>query len=159
MYGFLLCFAATSVATIMHYVFAMPAPYPLLSLPKLLGISGGVLLSIGTFAMIGLKRKSDRRLADAPAFGGDMGFIGLLFFVSTSGLVLYALGSTALMPTLLALHLGAVLAFFLLTPYSKMAHGFYRLAALVREVARQREVAERAAAITPDGAIAAENRT
>ena len=44
-------------------------------------------------------------------------------------------------------------------PYTKMAHGFYRLAALVREAARQREVAERAAATTPAGAIAAENRT
>ena len=60
---------------------------------------------------------------------------------------------------LLALHLGSVLAFFLLTPYSKMAHGFYRLAALVREAARQREAAERATATTPAGAIAAENRT
>ena len=76
-----------------------------------------------------------------------------------SGLVLYALGSTALMPALLALHLGSVLAFFLLTPYSKMAHGFYRLAALVREAARQHQAAERAAASAPAGAIAAENRT
>ncbi|MEP3331561.1 hypothetical protein [Sedimentitalea sp.] len=33
----------------------------------------------------------------------------------------------------LPLHLGAVLTFFLVTPYSKMAHGFYRLAALARE--------------------------
>jgi citrate/tricarballylate utilization protein len=29
--------------------------------------------------------------------------------------------------------LGAVLTFFLITPYSKMVHGFYRLAALVRD--------------------------
>ena len=33
----------------------------------------------------------------------------------------------------MGLPLGAVLAFFLLTPYSKMAHGFYRLTALVKE--------------------------
>ena len=158
MYGFLLCFAATSVATIMHYVFNMPAPYPLFSLPKLLGISGGLLLSVGTLAMISLKLKSDRHLSDEPAFGGEMGFVILLFFVSTSGLVLYALGSTGLMPALLALHLGSVLAFFLLTPYSKMAHGFYRLAALVREAARQREAAESKAAEAPAGAVAAENR-
>ena len=39
---------------------------------------------------------------------------------------------------LLALHLGAVLTLFLLTPYSKMAHGFYRMAALVRD-AQSRE--------------------
>ena len=32
---------------------------------------------------------------------------------------------------LLAVHLGAVLAFFILTPYTKMVHGFYRMAALL----------------------------
>ena len=42
MYGFLLCFASTSVATVMHYVLNMSAPYPLWSLPKLLGVSGGL---------------------------------------------------------------------------------------------------------------------
>ena len=44
MYGFLLCFAATSVATIMHYGFNLPAPYDLFSLPKLLGLSGGIFI-------------------------------------------------------------------------------------------------------------------
>ena len=44
--------------------------------------------------------------------------------------MLYALGSTPWLPELLAFHLGAVLAFFLLAPYTKMVHGFYRLAAL-----------------------------
>ncbi|MEL6325152.1 MAG: 4Fe-4S ferredoxin, partial [Pseudomonadota bacterium] len=40
----------------------------------------------------------------------------------------------------LALHLGAVLTFFLLTPYTKMAHGFFRLAALTQEMRRPREI-------------------
>ena len=62
-----------------------------------------------------------------------MAFILLLFVVSTSGLVLYAFGSSAWLPELLAFHLGSVLAFFLLTPFSKMVHGFFRLAALVKE--------------------------
>ncbi|MEN0002159.1 MAG: 4Fe-4S ferredoxin, partial [Pseudomonadota bacterium] len=39
---------------------------------------------------------------------------------------------------LFPIHLGTVLAFFLLTPYSKMAHGFYRMAALTRDAARLR---------------------
>jgi citrate/tricarballylate utilization protein len=133
MYGFLLCFAATCVATLMHYVLGMEAPYGLMSLPKLLGVPGGVLLSIGTLAMIELKLKSDRNLADESAWGGEMAFILLLFFVSTSGLALYALGGTGALSILMALHLGSVLAFFLLVPYSKMAHGFYRLTALVKE--------------------------
>ena len=67
-----------------------------------------------------------------------MGFVLLLLLVSTSGLALYALGATAGLTALLALHLGAVLAFFLLTPYTKMVHGFYRLAALAADAGRKR---------------------
>lgn len=131
--GFLLCFASTSVATIMHYVFDMPAPYPLLSLPKLFGVVGGLLLSFGTLAMILMKGRGDRNLGDTRVWGGEFGFIVLLFLVSTSGLALYGLGQSPWLTQLLAFHLGTVLAFFLLTPYSKMAHGFYRMAALVRD--------------------------
>ena len=81
--------------------------------------------------VVALKLKSGRELGDAKAWGGDIAFIALLGFVGFSGLVLYALGSTAAMPALLALHLGAVLTFFLLTPFTKMTHGFYRLALLL----------------------------
>ena len=137
MYGFLLCFASTSVATVMHYALDMPAPYGLLSLPKLLGISGGLLLTIGCVEMIRLKLRADRELGAVRAFGGEIAFIGLLGFVGFSGLALYALGQTAIMPALLVLHLGAVLAFFLLTPFTKMAHGFYRLAALTADAQRK----------------------
>lgn len=136
MYGFLLCFASTSVATLMHYGFAMSAPYSLFSLPKILGLSGGILLTLGCGGMAALKLRSDRNLGDAKAWGGDFGFILLLGFVGLSGLLLYLLGATPLMPALLAVHLGAVLTFFLLMPFTKMAHGFYRLAALIRDVQR-----------------------
>ncbi len=137
MYGFLLCFAATSSGTVLHYVFDMPAPYPLWSLPKLLGVPGGILLTLGCIWMIGLKRRADPHLGDANAWNGDLGFIGLLGFVGFSGLALYLLGDTSAMPLMLALHLGSVLSFFLLTPFTKMAHGFYRMAALMRD-AQQR---------------------
>lgn len=137
MYGFLLCFASTSVATVMHYLFAMPAPYGLISLPKLLGISGGVLLVAGCIEMIRLKLRSDRNLGANTAFGGEVAFVGLLGFVGFSGLTLFVLGQSAIMPALLAIHLGAVLAFFLLMPFTKMAHGFYRLTALTADAAQR----------------------
>ena len=136
MYGFLLCFAATGTATILHYVFALPAPYPLLSLPKLLGIVGGVLLTLGCGWMAWLKLHADREPGDPGAWGGEVGFVVLLGFVGLSGLLLFAASGTFLVPTLLTLHLGAVLTFFLLTPFTKMAHAFYRLAALLRDSQR-----------------------
>lgn len=137
MYGFLLCFASTSVATVMHYALNMPAPYGLFSLPKLLGLTGGLLLVVGCFEMVRLKLRSERKLGASGAFGGEIAFVGLLGFVGLSGLVLYAMGQTAAMPSLLAIHLGAVLAFFLLMPFTKMAHGFYRLAALAADAQRK----------------------
>ena len=138
MYGFLLCFASTCAGTVMHYAFGVEAPYGLFSLPKLLGIPGGFLLSVGTLAMAMLKLKADRKLADRQVWGGEMGFILLLFVVSTTGLVLYILRDSGLLTGLMALHLGSVLAFFLLTPYSKMVHGFYRLAALIKDAQHER---------------------
>ena len=138
MYGFLLCFAATSTGTILHYVFNLQAPYPLWSLPKLLGVPGGLMLTVGTVWMARLKIDADRHVGDTVAWSGEMGFVLLLGFVAASGLALYALGQTELMPLLLALHLGSVLSFFLLTPFTKMAHGFYRLAALIRNAQRER---------------------
>jgi citrate/tricarballylate utilization protein len=133
LWGFVLCFASTSVATIMHYLLQMPAPYPLFSLPKLFGLTGGIMLCVGTLAMMLMKSKGDRALGDTRVWGGEMGFILLLFLVSATGLFLYWFGQGGALPWLLAIHLGAVLAFFLLMPFSKMAHGFYRMAALVRD--------------------------
>ncbi len=138
LYGFLLCFAATSVATVMHYFLDSPAPYPLWSAPKLLGTSGGILLCIGTAGLAALKLRADSALGAKSVRSGEMGFVLLLFVVSASGLALYWLGDTAAMPALLALHLGSVLAFFLLLPYTKMVHGFYRLAALARDAGEKR---------------------
>jgi citrate/tricarballylate utilization protein len=133
MYGFLLCFAATSAATIMFYFFNLPAPYPFFSLPKLLGISGGLLLCIGTMGLAVLKLRADPELGANNVWGGEMSFVLLLFLVSATGLALYWLGDSHWLAELLALHLGSVLAFFLLMPYSKMVHGFYRLAALTKD--------------------------
>jgi citrate/tricarballylate utilization protein len=102
------------------------------SLPKLLGLPGGILLCVGTAMLLALKSKSDTTLDARAQNGLDTGFTLLLFLVGLSGLLLYALRSSALMTPMLALHLGAVLAFFVTLPYSKMVHGFYRFATLVR---------------------------
>jgi citrate/tricarballylate utilization protein len=55
-YGFMLCFAATGLATVYHYVFDLPAPYELPSLPKILGALGGVSLMTGTAGLWMLNR-------------------------------------------------------------------------------------------------------
>ena len=136
LYGFLLCFASTVSGTVLHYGFGQEAPYGLFGLPKLFGLPGGVLLCIGTAGLAWLKAKADPELGSPRAWGGEMAFVLLLFAVSASGLVLYAATGSAAVDWLLPVHLGTVLTFFLLTPYSKMAHGFYRLAALTKDANR-----------------------
>ena len=136
-YGFILCFLATSSGTVMHYLLDWPAPYPFWSPPKVFGVTGGILLTGGAFGLAYLKTRADRNLGDGRAWGGEMGFVLLLGSVGLSGLLLYWLGQTPMLDVLLATHLGTVLALFLLLPYSKMAHGFYRMAALVRDAQRR----------------------
>ncbi|WMS44453.1 tricarballylate utilization 4Fe-4S protein TcuB [Acuticoccus sp. MNP-M23] len=133
MYGFLLCFASTSSATLLHYVFGLEAPYDFISLPKLLGVPGGLLLVAGGIGLAVLKTRADPALSAARLWGGEMAFVLLLVATGLTGLLLYAATGTAAVPALLAVHLGAVLTLFLLAPYSKMVHGFYRLAALTRD--------------------------
>jgi citrate/tricarballylate utilization protein len=132
-WGFLLCFAATSTATILHYVFDMPAPYGPFAIPKLLGVPGGILLSVGAVWLAWLKTRADPALGATGRWGSEMALVLLLGLTGASGLALYAATGSALVAPLLALHLGAVLALFVITPYSKMAHGAYRFAALVRD--------------------------
>ncbi len=139
MYGFLLCFAATSVATLMHYALHMPAPYPIWSPPKLLGVSGGILLTLGAAALALLKLRSDPELGAKRVWGGEMAFVILLFLIAVTGLALYAATGTGAVPALLALHLGSVFAFFILLPWTKMAHGFFRLSALIIEEQKKRK--------------------
>lgn len=138
LYGFLLCFASTSSGTVLHYLFGFEAPYGPLSLPKLLGVPGGILLALGTAGLAYLKTKADPELGAPKIWGGEMAFVITLFGVSVSGLALYWAGHTGALAPLLALHLALVMVLFLMTPYSKMAHGFYRMAALTRDAALTR---------------------
>ena len=131
-YGFMLCFGATTVATIYHYVFGWRAPYPLYSLPVLLGIFGGAGLLVGPVGLLWIKARRDPQLTDETQTGMDAGFLALLFFTSLTGLALLFLRETRAMGVLLAIHLGVVLALFLTLPYGKFVHALYRFAALVR---------------------------
>lgn len=131
-YGFMLCFAATCVATVYHYAFSWEAPYGFSSLPVLLGTAGGIGLIIGPAGLLWLKGRQDPAIAAAAQRGMDAGFLVLLVLTSATGLALLFLRETPAMGTLLAVHLGIVLALFATLPYGKFVHGIYRFAALVR---------------------------
>jgi citrate/tricarballylate utilization protein len=138
-YGFMLCFAATSLATLYHYAFGWVAPYDLPSLPKILGAVGGVSLLLGTAGLFKLNLQRHPLHGDAAQKPMDLGFIALLFFTSLSGLVLWLGRDSMALPALLAIHLGVVMALFVTLPYGKFAHGIFRTAALLRFAVEKRQ--------------------
>ena len=131
-YGFLLDIASTTTAAFYHHVLGIEAPYPVGSVPVLLGTVGGVGLLVGTAGLLWLKRLSDAPPAYHGSRGMDLGFLVLLFLTSLTGLLLLALRETAAMGMLLAVHLGVVAGLFLTLPYGKMLHAVFRSVALVR---------------------------
>ena len=143
-YGFLSCFAATSVGTVYH-VLGYPAPYPWLSAPVILGTAGGIGLVVGPLGLALNRRRRDPAAADPGQQGPDHGFILALLLAGATGLALLAARATPAMGWLLAVHLAAVMTLFLTLPYGKFVHGLYRTAALVQYARESRSS-------RPDGA-------
>lgn len=138
-YGFMLCFAATGVATLYHFLLGWSAPYPVLSVPVMLGIVGGFGLLVGPAGLLWLNLRRSAEHGDEQQKPMDRGFIALLFLVSASGLALLAFRESMALGLLLAIHLGLVMAFFLTMPYSKFAHGIFRSAALLKYSIEKRQ--------------------
>ena len=130
-YGFGLCFAATSVAAMYHWL-GWPAPYGYGSLPVVLGTAGGFGLLIGPAGLYSIGRLRDPAAANPAYRYLEHGLIVLLFLSSLTGLALLVFRETPAMAYLLIVHLGVVLALFLTLPYGKFVHGLYRTAALVK---------------------------
>jgi citrate/tricarballylate utilization protein len=139
-YGFLLCFASTSVATLYHYLLAREAPYAWWDLPVLLGTLGGIGLVIGPVGLLAEKSKRDVVLVDQKSSGMDVAFTLMLFLTGVTGLALLLWRETPAMGPLLALHLGVVFALFVTLPYGKFVHGLYRFTALVRYARERRRM-------------------
>jgi citrate/tricarballylate utilization protein len=130
-YGFMLCFASTTVAAVYHEL-GFEAPYGYASAPVLLGTAGGLGLLVGPAGLWWLRHRRDPALADPATQRADDALVVLLFLTSLTGLLLLGLRHSVVMSMLLLVHLGAVLALFVTLPYGKFVHGLYRTLALVK---------------------------
>ena len=132
MWGFMMCFASTCVATFYDYFLKLEAPYGYFSIPVLLGTIGGIGMVFGCIGLWVIKFRSDPNPRASMQSGLDYSFIIMLFLSSTSGLILLLLRETILMPILLTIHLAIVLSLFVMLPYSKFVHAGYRFIALIK---------------------------
>lgn len=131
-YGFAMTIISTTIAAVYHYGFGWHAPYDMVSLPVIFGTIGGIMILIGTIGLSVIKVKMDPVPVAQQFLGMEYSFIVLLFLVSFTGLALLLLRDGIYMPLLLCIHLGFVLAFFLVLPYSKFVHALYRFGALLK---------------------------
>jgi citrate/tricarballylate utilization protein len=138
-YGFLLCFAATCVGFVYDTMLGWAAPYTFFSVPVLLGTVGGIGLLAGTGGLFAMKLVDDPMPAARNLLGADVALLLLLALAAATGILLLVLRATSLMPIMLVLHLGVILALFVTLPYSKMVHGAYRSAALLRNAIEKDE--------------------
>ncbi|BAI74939.1 citrate utilization protein B (plasmid) [Azospirillum sp. B510] len=142
-HGVALCFAATAMATLYDHGLGWQAPYPLSSLPVLLGGLGGVAMVVGSAGLALLKRRADPGPVATGLTGADCALLAQLFLVAASGLGLLALRGTGAMGPLLLLHLGLVLGWFATLPYGKFLHAPFRFAALLRAAMERQGQRER----------------
>lgn len=131
-YGFLSAFVATIVAGIMQDVMDMLPPYPIFSVPVVLGSLGGIAIIVGASGLLVLKWRSDRAPADERSVNLDWLFLLSLDIVVVTGMLLLILRDTSAMPVLLVVHLATVLALYVSAPYGKFAHFVYRYVALLQ---------------------------
>lgn len=136
-YGFLCCFIATSLGAFYHHFLHIYAPYDMTELPKLFGTIGGILLCFGVLGLFLVKLMADKEIVDEKSVSMDYAFLCMLFIVSLSGLFLMWVRESEILSFALWLHLSVVLVFFIMIPYSKFVHIFYRFLALLQYNAQE----------------------
>ena len=139
--GFLADLAATISAAFEQEFLHLLPPYPLASVPVVLGTGGGIALALGVAGLAAVKRHSDVRPMDPRMVALDYAFLGLLELTALTGLALLAFRSTGAVGALLAIHLGVVAGLFVTAPYGKFVHAVYRFIALTKNAHEQANLA------------------
>ena len=131
MYGFLLDLLSTASAFVEQDFLGIYPPYPILSVPVISGLAGGLMIIVGATLFLyydsGGSNPRGKKMESM-----DRIFLITLFMVSATGIVLFAMRSTALMGLFLLIHLSFVGLLFISAPYGKFIHLVYRYLSIAR---------------------------
>jgi citrate/tricarballylate utilization protein len=138
-WGFAACFAATVSAAFLQDVLGRPPPYPLLSVPVVLGTAGGLSMLAGCAGLIALRRRggpSAQRVIEQGV--ADYGLLFGLGLLALTGLLTLLLRATPAFGLILVVHLATIVVCFAIAPYTRFVHAGYRFLALVADASEQR---------------------
>jgi citrate/tricarballylate utilization protein len=134
-WGFAACFVSTVSAAVLQDVLGIGPPYPLLSVPVILGTAGGLSMLAGCAGLIALRRRG------GPAEHGvaDYGLLFGLGLLALTGLLTLLLRATPVFGLILVIHLATIVICFAIAPYTRFVHAGYRFLALVADTIEQRQ--------------------
>jgi citrate/tricarballylate utilization protein len=136
-WGFGSAFVSTTLAAIYQDWLGLLPPYPVVSLPVLFGIAGGVMMIAGTSGLILLKVRSDPVPAAVEMTAMDYAFLVVLDLAAITGMLTLIFRGTRAMGLLLTVHLGVLAGLYVTAPYGKFVHFVYRYVALVKRCLEQ----------------------
>jgi citrate/tricarballylate utilization protein len=132
--GFLACFAATVSAAFLQDILGIDPPYPVLSVPVILGTAGGLSMLAGCAGLIALKRRGGA----AEQGAADYGLLFVLGLLALTGLLTLLLRAAPAFGLILVIHLATIVVCFGIAPYTRFVHAGYRFLALVADAMEQR---------------------
>jgi citrate/tricarballylate utilization protein len=143
-YGFGLCLVSTIAAAVMQDFMGIDPPYPVISVPVIAGLTGGVGLLGGCLGLLLLKTRAAGVTSVSEMTIKDYGLLSGLAFLALSGLATFLVRNTPAFGPVFLVHMAAVMVCFATAPYSKFVHLVYRFLALVRDNVEQGVSAGRA---------------
>ena len=136
--GFTACFAATLSAAFLQDVLGRPPPYPVLSVPVILGTAGGLSMLAGCAGLVALRRHSGPAVPGAGPRVAEYGLLLGLGLLALTGLLTLLLRATPAFGPILVIHLATIVVCFAIAPYTRFVHAGYRYLALVADAIEQR---------------------